>query len=98
MIHKIGSPNSIIPKPGNQQEKAAENPEEFKSTLKGFLQDVNQMQGEAREATEAFLRGDITDIHQVTIATEKARVSLELLLEIRNKMMESYQEIMRMQV
>lgn len=98
MIHKIGSPGKIIPKPGKHQEKAAENPEEFKNTLKGFLQDVNLMQGEAREATEAFLRGDITDIHQVTIATEKARVSLELLLEIRNKMMESYQEIMRMQV
>ncbi len=96
MIHKI-HPESILPNTPDIQEKTPKS-SGFKETLKEFISDVNDMQQEADETANAFLRGEITDLHQVTLAVEKARVSLELLLEIRNKMMESYQEIMRMQV
>ncbi|GAB4364500.1 MAG: flagellar hook-basal body complex protein FliE [Calditrichia bacterium] len=98
MIRKIDS--NQLPQIGqqNQTEKSQQSEQSFKDTLSQFLHNVNEMQGEAKEATEAFLRGDITDLHQVTIAAQKARLSLELLLEIRNKMMDSYQEIMRMQI
>ena len=81
-----------------QTEKNQEADKNFKSTLNEFLQDVNEIQKDADSATESFLNGEVTDIHQVTIAAQKARVSLELLLNIRNKLLESYQEIMRMQI
>jgi len=98
MIHKISSKNSLLPDIQKQAEKNQEAEKSFKNTLNEFLQDVNEIQKEAASATESFLNGEITDIHQVTIAAQKARVSLELLLHIRNKLLESYQEIMRMQI
>ncbi|GAB4337345.1 MAG: flagellar hook-basal body complex protein FliE [Calditrichia bacterium] len=98
MIRKIQAEH--LPKEirGDVKDLSQKDAEQFKATLKGFIEDVNEMQGEAKETAEAFVRGEITDLHQVTIATQKARVSLELLLEIRNKVLESYQEIMRMQL
>jgi len=98
MINKINNPMNILPDSQKNGQKTAETGDAFQNTLSGLLEDVNQSQVEADEAADAFLKGDITDLHQVTIAAEKARLSLELLLEIRNKMMESYQEIMRMQL
>lgn len=68
----------------------------FMDTLKSVVQDVNNLQLEAKSMEEAFVRGELEDLHQVTIAQEKARIALELMLEIRNKLLEGYQEIMRM--
>ena len=73
-------------------------PPSFKDTLKEAIQEINSLQQEAAEKTEMFVRGDLNDLHQVMIAAEKARIGLELMLEIRNKLEEAYKEIMRMQV
>lgn len=70
----------------------------FGDTLKEFVQDVDQMQKTADVQVERYATGELRDIHQVMIAAEKANLSLQLLVEIRNKMMESYREIMRMQL
>ncbi len=70
----------------------------FKDTLKEAIQQINTLQEEAGEMTRQFVTGEVTDLHQVMVATEKARVALELMLEIRNKMVDAYKEIMRMQV
>ena len=58
-----------------------------------------------RTLTYALLRaivglatGQVTDVHEAIIAAEKARISLEILAEMRNKLVASYQEIMRMQI
>lgn len=70
----------------------------FDDILKNFVNDVNDMQMIAKESIEKLSAGEITDVHQVMVAVEKAGVSFDLMMEIRNKMMEAYQEIMRMQV
>ena len=70
----------------------------FGETLSKFLDDVNTLQKQAGEVTQKAITGEIQDIHRVTIAAQKAAISLQLTAEIRNKIMESYQEIMRMQV
>ncbi|MEJ2635816.1 MAG: flagellar hook-basal body complex protein FliE [Calditrichia bacterium] len=98
MIQKINNNQDLLGQILKQNEQSQETGESFQSTLKSFLQDVNDSQIQTDEMTESFLKGDVTDLHQVTIAAEEARVSLELLLEMRNKLMESYQEIMRMQL
>ncbi len=97
MIEKIQTNPARLLLPDREQPGQTEQGS-FRETLKEAIQDVNQLQVEASEATEAFLRGEITDLHDVTIAMEKARVSLELMLEVRNKLVEAYQEIMRMQM
>jgi flagellar hook-basal body complex protein FliE len=70
----------------------------FGDTLKEFVHDVDKMQKNADVQVERYATGELRDIHQVMIAAEKANLSLQLLVEIRNKMMESYREIMKMQL
>jgi flagellar hook-basal body complex protein FliE len=95
MINKIYG--NIKPFGGLEKNQNSQD-ENFSNTLNDFLQEVNELQLENKQTTEEFLNGEITDLHQVTIAAQKARVSMELLLQVRNKLIESYQEIMRMQV
>jgi len=71
---------------------------QFVDTLKKFISEVNDLQKEAGESIERLASGDINNIHEVMVAIEKANVSFELMMEIRNKVLEAYREIMRMQV
>lgn len=97
MIHQIqsGTAGTTISAPGSRGEDTAR---EFRETLEKAIQDINQLQKEAEKVTEQFVQGDITDLHQVMVAGQKARLGLELLLEVRNRLFEGYQEIMRMQI
>ncbi|MER3522564.1 MAG: flagellar hook-basal body complex protein FliE [Ignavibacteria bacterium] len=70
----------------------------FSETLNQAVRDVNALQGEAGKAIERMVSGEATDLHEVMIAVEKAKTSFELLMEIRNKAIDAYKEIMRMQV
>jgi flagellar hook-basal body complex protein FliE len=70
----------------------------FGETLTQAVRDVNALQGEAGKAVQRMVSGEEADIHNVMVAVEKAKTSFELLMEIRNKTVEAYREIMRMQV
>ncbi len=70
----------------------------FGDTLKGVVSDVDKMQKTAEESTRRMLTGEIEDVHQVMIAMEEAQTSFQLMMEIRNKIVEAYKEVMRMQV
>jgi flagellar hook-basal body complex protein FliE len=67
----------------------------FGDTLKSFISDVNDMQVQSADKTMKFATGQITDVHEVMAAAEEAGISMMLLLEIRKKMLEGYQELMR---
>ncbi len=71
---------------------------EFGQMLIRSLDQVNRFQLEADESINALAAGRQTDIHQTMIAVEKAGVSLELLLQIRNKVVAAYERVMRMAV
>jgi flagellar hook-basal body complex protein FliE len=79
-------------------ERVKESVQSFQQVLKEFIKDVNELQLEAGEAVEKAITGEINDIHDVMIAVEKAKTSFELLMEVRNKMLEAYKELMRLQV
>lgn len=70
----------------------------FGETLRKALRDVNILQREAGTAIEKMVAGEDVDIHEVMIAVEKARTSFDLLMEVRNKTIEAYRELMRMQI
>lgn len=70
----------------------------FADTLRDMVSDVNDLQIESGEKTDAFLRGDEVDLHDVMIASNKAKTSFQLLLELRNKGLDLYREISRLQV
>ena len=70
----------------------------FDETLKQFVSDVNTLQVRADELKVKWAAGELTDVHEATIAAEEAGTALELMVEIRNRIVEAYQEIMRMPV
>ncbi|NUN69456.1 MAG: flagellar hook-basal body complex protein FliE [Bacteroidetes bacterium] len=70
----------------------------FGAMLNKAIGDVNSLQSEASKAVESLVTGEAQDLHEVMIAVEKARTSFDLLMEIRNKTVDMYREIMRTQV
>ena len=70
----------------------------FKDTLKGLIHDVDRMQKTAEESSRRLVTGQIEDVHQVMIAMEEAQTSFQLMMEIRNKIIDAYKEVLRMQV
>jgi flagellar hook-basal body complex protein FliE len=97
-IEGIG-PGYHVSKPSLRQEVApgTQRPT-FKDTLNTFLKDVNTMQNVASDAQKKLLTGETTDVHQVMNKSEEAKVAFNMMMEMRNKAMEAYQEIMRMRL
>ncbi|WP_273716684.1 flagellar hook-basal body complex protein FliE [Alkalihalobacillus pseudalcaliphilus] len=70
----------------------------FKTAFQDALNNVNQLQQDSQHKTQLLVTGQIDDLHEVMIAGQKASVALQATVEVRNKVVEAYQEIMRMQV
>jgi flagellar hook-basal body complex protein FliE len=70
----------------------------FATLLQQSLEQVDGLQHEADAAARTFALGQAPSVHDTMIAMEKADVSLRLTTKVRNKVVEAYQEIMRMQV
>src|ERR1043166_3487476 len=71
---------------------------DFSSHLKNALGEVNDLQQKADQAIQQLVGEGKGDLQQTMIPLEKADVSVRLMMQIRNKVLEAYQEIMRMQV
>ncbi|WP_414661678.1 flagellar hook-basal body complex protein FliE [Horticoccus sp. 23ND18S-11] len=72
--------------------------EGFGPMLDGLVGQVQSKQAAAQEATRKVLLGDSDQLHQSVIAMQEASVAFTMMVEVRNKLVESYQELMRMQV
>jgi flagellar hook-basal body complex protein FliE len=70
----------------------------FGSMLKKAISEVNELHLRADQSVDDLSKGKEIDIHKTIIALEKADVSFRLMMQIRNKAVEAYQEIMRIQV
>lgn len=82
----------------NKTEKLDSSSGNFLDILKEKLDEVNDKQIVAENTTESFIKGDEKDIHKVMLDTEEAKMSLELAVQVRNKLVEAYQELSRMQL
>lgn len=71
---------------------------DFAEQVKKSIESVNRKQIEADHAANGLASGQQSNIHEVMIQMEEAEISLRLMVQIRNKVVEAYQEIMRMQV
>ena len=99
MINKLnGLPNPVTPNNNQNTTKSKDGQGDFFSTLNNFMGEVNQLQQDSGESVKNLVSGDITNIHDVMVAVEKASVSFELMMEIRNKVIEAYREVMRTQI
>ncbi len=72
--------------------------DDFAQTLMDALKDVNKSQQDADGLRNSFLAGQPVEPQDLMIAMEKASTAMQLTMQVRNKMLEAYQEISRMQV
>lgn len=70
----------------------------FTDQLHAAIRGVDGLQEKRDDLAASMVRGDQLEVHDVMVAAEEAQLAFELLLEVRNKLLESYQEVMRMQV
>lgn len=70
----------------------------FDDMLKNALKEVSAAQNASDTKTDQLLTGEVQDVHEVMIASQKASLSLQMTMQVRNKVVEAYQEVMRMQV
>src|SRR6266446_5639174 len=86
-------PGSVQPSPALAGDSGS-----FATLLQHSLDHVNGLQHDADAAARAFALGQAPSVHDTMITMEKADLSLRLTTKVRNKVVEAYQEIMRMQV
>jgi flagellar hook-basal body complex protein FliE len=76
----------------------SDGPRSFSNFLGQMVQEVNTEQTTANQAVNGLISGQNVSLHQAMIAMEEASVSFQLMVEVRNRLLDSYQELMRMQV
>lgn len=87
----------LLDRVGLQEQKQNEGGS-FTEIIREKLQEVNQLQLRADDLTKQFLAGGQVELHDVMLAAEKANLALQLTMQIRNKIVEAYQEVSRMQI
>lgn len=70
----------------------------FQSALASAISEVEQSQQNSQSSISKFLSGEDEEIHKVALATQQAELSFDLFLQVRNKVISAYQEVMRMQM
>lgn len=87
----INEPNKFNPTPYEAQQS-------FANSLKEAIAKVNDQQITSDNLTQKLITGGDVELHEVMIASQKASITLNATIEVRNKVIEAYQEIMRMSV
>jgi flagellar hook-basal body complex protein FliE len=77
---------------------ASGSPGAFQDILKSAIEDVDKFRVQAEQKVGKFLAGEGEELHDVVLATQRAQLSFEMFQSVRNKVVQSYQEVMRMQM
>jgi flagellar hook-basal body complex protein FliE len=70
----------------------------FQSALNDAVQTVENFSQNASSSINSFLSGEGEELHEVAVKTQEAELSFDMFLQVRNKIVSAYQEVMRMQV
>lgn len=72
--------------------------EGFGALLEQSINRVEAFRADAKDSVDKFINGEQGDLHSVALSSQRAELEFELMLQIRNKVVQAYQEIMRMQI
>jgi flagellar hook-basal body complex protein FliE len=100
-VESLGALSNLTPLPRTKVEQAdATSPAAsgFTQVLQGVLNQNVESSAEANRAIQAVATGEAQDLHSVSLAVAKADLAFRLILEMRNRLTEAYQEVSRMQV
>jgi len=90
-IAPIQAPQHIAPLTESKSSSGA-----FLSTFQNALETVNQAQQSSHATIERFLSGENVELHQVALEQQRASLAFDMFLQVRNKVVQAYQEVMRM--
>lgn len=88
---------SELPEPSGSKQKSVDGAS-FGDTLNSALKEVVEAKKEAEAAVKGMATGNGTDVHTAMLAMQKADVSFQMMMQVRNKLISAYEEVMRMQV
>lgn len=94
LIPGIAEQTGIVPSATATQEPSSTL--KFTDMLSSMVNNVNELQSTAAGAQQAMMNGEPVELHDVMIKAEQAGLSMDFLLEIRNKLVNAYNEVMRM--
>lgn len=96
-IHNLGQ-NAMQPFGGLNKVSVPGQSDDFAQQLMDVLKDVNATQQQSREKQNELMTGQPVEIHDVMVSMERASVAMNLTMQVRNKVLEAYQEVMRTQI
>jgi flagellar hook-basal body complex protein FliE len=97
-MNEIKPIGQAIPPIADPSQPAKKGGASFADAINEALKEVSQIQTDAEQAIQDFAKGEVKDVQSVVIAMEKADVSLQTLLAVRNRLISAYQQISNMQV
>lgn len=98
-VSPVGSPSGLPPVgPVGPAAPQPETGRGFGDVVEGLLKDVNQQQTSADTNIQNLMTGDTSNVDDVVMSVVQADLAFRMVLEIRNRLISSYQEVMRMQV
>lgn len=97
-INKLNSLNNISNTQNSNKANQANIGDEFAKLLKSSISDLDKAQKEGEAAMTDIATGEVKDLHQAAIAIGKAETSMKFMLEVRNKAINAYKEITRIQI
>ena len=89
---------AFLPAPSNQIAEANAGSGTFSDMVSHGIADVNSQLLTSQVDLQALATGDVQNLHQIMMRLEESRVSFQLLVQVRNRLLESYQEVMKMQI
>ncbi|MFD3157486.1 flagellar hook-basal body complex protein FliE [Haloimpatiens sp. FM7330] len=97
-INKFTPDTKIFNEMDVNKKKESNSKDKFKEFFKEKLDGVNEKQVKAENISEDFIKGKEKNVHNVMLTTQEAKMSLDMAIQVRNKLVEAYQELNRMQI
>jgi len=92
------NPKLQVPEIRTPRSQESEKGTGFGEVLKDAISTVNELQKQSDQEIQKLMTGESQDLHNTVIAMQKADLSFQMMMQVRNKIVQAYQEIMRMQV
>ena len=97
MIAMPATPATLQSSPLSSGTPSPQEPTPFSGVLRGMISETDSLSAKAQNAVSSLLSGSGVDVHEAMIATQKADLAFELALQVRNKAVGAYQQMMAMQ-
>ncbi len=99
-MQSLGGPTNLpqISPPTAREAKSTAGNVPFSELVEGLVKQTNEQTQQAQQSVEQLVTGEATSLHDVVLTASRADLAFRLMMEIRNRLISSYQEVMRMQV